>query len=118
MNKNDFISNLWKQYLDCIESRNPEDYVVNIPQMDKFLELLSFFKRIVGQDLGGYIEPLRLDPRAEHGGFTAFFPFVALSGDQIAEFGRVLQYASAFSIEGDDGQVIVSFTVPNIFRHK
>ena len=117
MNDYDFVRNIGRRYLDCIESRNAEDFTVNIPQMNKFLEILSFFRKAI-QDLDGYIEPFYLDPRAEHGGFTAFFPIVALSGEQISEFCRVLQYASAFSLDGDDGQVIVSFSVPNVYRRK
>ncbi|MBQ7541584.1 MAG: hypothetical protein IJT44_04765 [Clostridia bacterium] len=113
----DAICALEKLYLDYIDSQSVEDYEVNPPQMDRFLETLSFFRDAV-QRLGGEIEPFRIDPRAQHAGFTAVFSVFDLYGLHILDFGRILPYLSAFSVDGDDGRVFVSLTVPNVYMRK
>lgn len=113
----DAICVLEKMYLDYIDSQSVEDYEVNPPQMDKFLEALYFFRDLV-QQLGGEIEPFQIDPRAQHAGFTAVFSVFDLYGLQILAFGRILPYLSAFSVDGDDGRVFVSLTVPNVYTRK
>ena len=113
----DTICALEKMYLGYINSQSVEDYEVNPPQMDKFLETLSFFRNAV-QRLGGEIEPFRIDPRAQHAGFTAVFSVFDLHGEYLPAFGRILPYLSAFSVDGDDGRVFVSLTVPHVYTRK
>lgn len=113
----DSIRALGKMYLDYIHSQSVEDYTVNPPQMDRFLETLSFFRDAI-QRLGGTIEPFQIDPREQHAGFTAVFSIFSLNGSHIQDFARILPYLSAFSVDGDDGRVFVSLTVPNVYVRK
>ena len=79
MSPQDYVKCFGKLYLDSIALRSDDDYEVNEPQMDRFLDILSLFNEIKTV-CGGTIHDLRFSPREEHGGITATFPLFDIYG--------------------------------------
>ena len=101
-----------------LSGRNDEDYEVNQPQMDKYIELYRFFFR-VSKEFHGVIEPIKYSPKEEHGDIVVHFNLIYLFDGSVQEFSRVMSYASAFDISATlDGVVCMSIKVPNIFKKK
>ena len=114
----EYLAHLGSLYDKIMSLRKDSDYVVNQPQMDKFIEVLSFF-RDTTKELNGRIEPVELIPREEHGGITAEFMVFDLSGDDVQRFCSVMQHVSAIDIDAKtDGTICIAVTVPNVFIHK
>ena len=112
---------LWfaQMYEVEMNRRRNEDFEVNPEQMDKFLELLHFFRNKVDSDFDEGIEPFHLEAKEEHGGFSASFCVFDLRGKEITEFARLISYCSAVSIDAtSDSQVCISLTVPDVFRER
>lgn len=104
-------------YNNILSIRKDKDYVVDNTQMQHFLDIVLFFRNLQ-ESIGGEIYPIKIEPRMESGGFTAEFSVFDIYLEQVRAFCNVLQYASAVSIDGDDGRVCISITVPNIFRKR
>lgn len=119
MNNEEYVARLGFLYQHILNLRNDEDYVINQPQMDKLVEVLSFFIE-EGEKQNGTVEPVRLVPREEHSGVTATFLIFDLCGNTIQRFADVIRYTSAVCIDSlSDGKgICISCTVPNVFVHK
>jgi hypothetical protein len=113
----EFVRKYGAIYNELLEVRNNSDYIVNNEQMQHFLDMIAFFRDLQSQ-IGGEIQPIKIEPKQESGGFTAEFSVFDIYLEQVKRFCEVLQYASAVSIDGDDGRVFISVTVPNIYRKK
>lgn len=112
-----FIKKFGEIYEEVIALRDNDDYVVNPGQMDKFLDLISFFMGKAAKYDDDYVEIEKLEKKQEFGGVTATFVVFSLSGvDEVSEFCKVLKCCSAVSVDVvDEYKVCISCTVPDIF---
>lgn len=117
MTNEEYLARLGKIYSKIMSIRKDSDYVVNQPQMDKLVDILTFFMD-AAKDLDGNVDQVRLTPREEHGGVTATFLVFDVFGEKVTRFCSVLQHASAITIDSTDEGVCISVTVPNVFVHK
>ena len=118
MTDREFAQRLGVMYNEVLKLRSDNDYAVNQPQMDKFLDVLKFYLDIA-IDLTGDVEPVDLVPSREHGGVTATFQVFDLFGENVQRFCRVMSGCSALSIDiTDEDKVCISCTVPNVFIQK
>lgn len=118
MNDEAYVTEVAKLYDKVLKLRKDEDYVINPEQMNKFLDIVSFFaKKKVTDD--AELVPIELIPKELHGGLTAKFVVFHLFSDDIPEFCDALMGASAFTVETDlDNKVCISVTVPNVYVKK
>lgn len=99
------------------ELAGDDDYVINQPQMDKFIEVFRFFLDMCRKS-NGMIEAESLDimPKEGHEGLTARFLVFDIFGEDIQRFGDIIKYTSALTIDGDlDHKICISVTVPDVF---
>ena len=114
----EYVARLGTLYDRIMSIRKDSDYIINPPQMDKLVNILSFFMDAV-KKIGGKVEPVRLVPREEHGGVTAEFIVFDIYGDDVKRFCDAMQHASAIGIDAKtDGTVCIAVTVPNVFVHR
>lgn len=112
----DFFYRLGQLYQQMLNRRRNEDYAVNPDQMNRFLELLRFFRRKADPEFDLGVEPFHLEAKEECGGFSADFCVFDLHGDEVREFARLISCCSAVSIDArTDSQVCISLTVPHLF---
>lgn len=101
-----------------LDLRSDDDYVINPPQMDKFLDALSFLKELVAVS-DGELNSVKLVPKEVHGWLSANMTILDLFGDNIVRFSDVVRNCSAFGVDAlNDGRVCVDFTIPNVFVRK
>ena len=118
MDQFEFIKEIYEIMLEEIESRNDEDYVVNPVQMAKLVQAYQFFAEIAKRD-GGSVDPFDITPRMVHSGITAYFPLFYLTGKDLRELAEIVGDMSALTLEATiDGEVCISFNIPNVFRLK
>ena len=104
---------LWEQEMG---RRQNEDYEVNPIQMDRFLDILSFFKQKVDPEFDDGIEPFLLEAKEECGGFSVRFCVFDLHGDEVPTFAKLISGCSAITVDAaSDSQICISLTVPNLF---
>lgn len=111
----EFAKEFAQIYKEIMANRYNEDYVVNPKQMNKFLDLLSWFMH-KAQEYGDRVSVPKLEPKDEHGSMTATFLMLDLRGkDEIFEFSSRIKECSILSFDlGTDG-IIIRCTVPNVF---
>ena len=116
MNDFDYVAMLGTIYNSILEARRDEDYAVNAVQLGKLIEIVEFFME-QARRLDGELEPVRISPREEHVGVTAYFPVFDLCGGELQAFCRVMQGTSGLCIDplADRESVCVSCTVPDVF---
>ena len=115
-----FIKKFGQIYEQVMALRSNNDYVVNPGQMDKFLDLVSFFIRKADAYDEDFVEVEKTEPKQEFGGVTATFVVFDLNGEEdVQDFCKVLKCCSAVGIDStSDGMVCISCTVPNVFSQK
>ena len=101
--------------MEIMDSRSNEDYIVNQPQMDKFLEVLAFF--IEGSKNNSCeIKSVSLEPKEENASLTAEYIVFDIWGKSHNRFQEVLKHTTAFSVDATLAhRVRVSLTVPEVF---
>lgn len=114
LNNEEYVKRLGQLYEKVLSLRDDDNYVINQPQMDKLIEVLNFFLD-AAQKCNGKVEPVKLTPRAEHGGVTATFIVFDIYGDDIKQYCKVMSYASAITIDGTEDGICISVTVPEVF---
>lgn len=103
-------------YEEVLKLRKDSDYVVNQPQMDKFVKVLDFFLKHTASDPDADVEPVDLTPSEMHGGVTATFLVFDIYGDLVTEFCDTIRNCAAITIDAmTDGRVCISCTVPDVF---
>lgn len=113
--RDDELKRLWESCRKDIDSRDNADYELNAVQFRKLADAYSFFKG-VAEDNGGRVERLKLVPREENGGVTAYFTIFYISDDDIMKFASIAKSMSALSIDATlDNEVCISFTIPHVF---
>lgn len=118
MSNKDYAKYVWELYESEMCSRSNADYEADPEQMQKLIDAYGFFMEIAAS-CNGTVNPLKLVPKEVNGGITAYFTVFHLYGDNLKRFYDVMQCFSAMSIDSlADGTVCLSFTVPNVFRHK
>lgn len=117
MTDEEYVKRIGQLYSAVMNLRNDDDYVVNQPQMDKFVEVLEFFMD-VAQKNNGRVEPVDLTPKEEHGGLTATFRIFDIYGDEIQKFCRAMSHTSAIGIDELEDGFCISVTIPNVFVKK
>lgn len=115
-----FVKKFGQIYERVMALRTNEDFVVNPVQMDKFLDLVSFFMRKASEFDDDFVEIEKTEPKQEFGGVTATFVVFSLVGQpEVSDFCKVLRCCSAVSIDATtDSTICISCTVPNVFVHK
>ena len=113
----EYLARLGVLYIKIMSIRKDSDFVVNQTQMDKLVNVLTFFMDAT-KDLDGKVDPIKLTPREEHGGVTATFLVFDIFGENVQKFCDVMQFASAITIDSTDDGICISVTVPNVFVHK
>ena len=114
MTDEEFVGRIGRLYEQIIKLKKDDNYVVNQPQMVKFVEVTEFFMDIAKKS-NGKVDPIVLSPREEHGGLTATFLVFYIHGDDIAKFSKVISYTSAITIDSTEDGACISVTVPNVF---
>ena len=117
-NMDKYLEKFGKLCNQIINLHDNDDFLINEPQMDKFFEVVEFFTESA-KECNGKLEPIKLLPKEEHGGITATFVVLDLSGDSLEKFKAVIQHASAVTFDSTtDNEVCISLTVPNVFKLK
>ena len=115
----ELISNFGYLYERVMALRKNDDYVVNTPQMAKFLDLVTFFLNKQKEDPDIHVEAAEFQPKEQHGGVTATFIVADFTGDEVLKFTSVLSACSAITIDATtDFEVRISCTVPYVFISK
>lgn len=114
MTDKEYVERLGQLYDKILSLREDDDYAINQPQMDKLIEVLNFFLD-AAQKSAGTVEPVKLTPKAEHGGVTATFVVFDIYGDDIQRYCDVMRHTSAITIDATDNGVCISVTVPEVF---
>ena len=114
MTDEEYIRRLGQIYEQIMKIKKDENYVVNQPQMNKFVEVAEFFTDLAEKG-SGKVEPIVLSPREEHGGVTATFSLLYIHGEDIAKFSKIISYTSAVTIDDTTEGACISVTVPNVF---
>lgn len=114
MTNEEYVKRLGELYHKIISLRRDDDYVINQPQMDKLIEVLNFFLD-TAKECNGKVEPVKLVPRAEHGGVTATFVVFDIVGNAVQRFCDVMRYTSAITIDSTEDGICISVTVPEVF---
>lgn len=119
MTNEEYVRRLGILYDKVMSLRDDRDYVVNQPQMDKFVEVVEFFMDETRKQ-GGELEPIELSPHEEHGGLTATFILFSIRGATVQRFCSVMSACTAISIDPlvDGEHICISCTIPNVFVHK
>ena len=117
MTNEEYVRRLGLLYNNVLSLRDDNDYVINQPQMDKLVEVLTFFLD-EGKKQDGKVEPVKLIPREEHGGVTATFLVFDIYGDTVQRFCDVMRHTSAITIDGVEDGICISCTIPEVFVPK
>lgn len=114
----EFARRLGVMYNEVLSLRKDDDYAVNQPQMDKFLEVMRFFLDCE-KEMTGKVDPVKLSPKEIHGDVTARFLVFDLFNDSVQRFCSVMSACTAITIDVVEGdKVCISCTVPNVFIQK
>lgn len=114
MTNEEYVKRLGQLYDKVLSLRDDDDFVINQPQMDKLIEVLNFFLD-TAEKSNGKVEPVKLVPRAEHGGVTATFVVFDIYGEDIQKYCDVMRHTSAITIDGTEDGICISVTVPEVF---
>lgn len=115
---NEYVGKYWKEVQDILDSRDNADYVVNEQQLAKMVYTHEFFKNYAKKN-GGKITELIMEPKQETCGMTVSFTLFYLHTVELQKFAHILSWFSAISIDATlDGEVCISFNIPNVFRKK
>lgn len=115
--QDEFLLMIGKIYEAEMAKRSNEDFVVNPPQMKKFIAVLGFFLDLADCE-NGRIEALDVEPKQENAGLTATFPLVDIYGNNKEHFFEIISYVSAITMEATDNGVCLSVAVPEVFVPK
>ena len=117
--KYDLVGQFGRIYQSIMAIRKNDDYVVNPVQMDKFLDLVSFFCRKADEEPDDFVDTTGFQPKEENGDVTAVFQVFDIWGDEVPEFCEVLKACSVVTIDANtNSQVCINCTVPGVFVHK
>lgn len=90
------------------------NYEIDEEGMRIQLDAMSFL-----EGKGGRLMPIRLTPRARHGGVTAYFDHFSLERDEIIAAMTALTRITALSVDcTTDDRICISANVWNVFREK
>lgn len=114
----DYEKMLWELYEEEMSSRDNADYQPNIDQFQKLVDAYVFFTDYASK-YGGKVDKVKLIPKKENCGITAYFTLFAPFGDELQRFQEIMQDISAISIDSlTNGDVCISINIPNVFIHK
>ena len=109
---------IWKLIEEELESRDNSDYKPEVVQFQKLVDSYAFFVDYAKEN-GGRVDKVELVPKMEHCGITAYYILFAPFGDELDRFKKVIQDASAISIDSlETGEVCISINIPNVFVRK
>lgn len=118
MDSFDLLKEFYEAAIQELEKRNNDDYEVDQVQMAKLVHAYQFFSNLAKRD-GGMVEPFDITPKMVHSGITAYFTVFYVARDEMKEFAEIVGDMSALSLDATtDGQVCISFNIPNVFRLK
>lgn len=118
MTNEEYVKRIGLLYNKILSLRKDEDYIINQPQMDKFIAVCEFFMDAAAK-LDGHVDPVILYPREERGDLTATFLVFDVHGENVAKFCDVMRACSAIGIDStNNGEICIACTVPNVFVHK
>lgn len=115
MDYDNMILELVQNAIDDVKGRNNADYMPNKPQMKKLSEAYRFFVKYANEN-NGRVDTLKLIPKMQHCGITAYFYLFAPFGDDLETFKCIIQNSSALSIDANvDGEICISLNIPDVF---
>lgn len=92
-----------------------DDYVVNLPQMEKFKRVLDFFVDFTA-DGTDRIESIELTPYKRRGVITASLTVLDLQEDEVERLCEISNGIASIAIEAtEDCAVLVTATVADVF---
>lgn len=104
-------------YEEMIEDADSKDYEINDIQWKRLMDIVEVFYSVAEPEDKVY--PVKLIPQRIVGGATAEFILFHVYGESLIHFCEVLKHASAFSLDATtSGRVVMSVTVPNVFKKK
>lgn len=110
-----FSRKLTAIYNAVLAERKDTEYVVNQPQMDKFIKLVEYFFEL-SDEMGGDEPKVSVVPPYSYGDVTTKFVVVAINGsDKVQKFAGVISYCSAFGIDVEGDEILISCTIPKVF---
>ena len=114
----ELLKGVYELFLHDLESRNDDDYEVDKIQMAKLVRAYQFFSKLAKRD-GGRVEPFDITPKMVHSGITAYFRVFYVALSEMEEFKEIVQDMTALTLDTTvDGEVCISFNIPNVFRLK
>lgn len=109
------VGEVYNEYYDKLDDN---DFEINRPQWMKMLRVLGYFFNLAKKS-NGAVEPCDVQPKAQHGGVTAYFTVMDLKAEDIPQFCEMLQNTSAITIDAtDDGRICISVSIPHVFVKK
>lgn len=115
---NDMLFDAWKIYEHELNNRKNEDYYINKEQMSKVIRAYKFFDRITKEN-DDRLEEFKINPKEENAYITAYSYCWSFYNDDVKELLDILGCASGLSIDAtSDGEVCISFVIPDVYRHK
>lgn len=118
MNEEEFAKKVWSIYEEELAKSNNSDYEIDSDAMGKFISAYSKCKQIALL-CDGKIEREKIEPKELHGGITMRANLFYFNNRDILSLFEALKHASALSIDSTlDGEVVFSFTIPNIYKRK
>lgn len=118
LSNEDWLKSLGRAYQNSLDELDDKDFVVNPPQMRKFVRAFNFFSRIAKRDKGR-IKPIKISPKERVGELEVWLPELDVYGTDIQEFYDVIKDVSVFGADAmRDGGVEVSLNIPDVFIHK
>ena len=114
----EFAKRFMAAYNKELKDFDPDEYQVNLTQLQKLINLIDFFKK-AAKDLGGKIDSIDIDPSSPPNGITANFIVFDIFGEDVQRFCDVLRHCSAVSMDVTvHDEVSISCTIPNVFTLK
>jgi len=112
----EFVKQFGKEYLALLEEAKKFNLSVNKQQFAKLYYLVDFFQDYIKEN-SGKIDKIDLNPREVHGGLTATFVVLDITGEDIHKFTKALADCSAITFDATaDGSVCISVTIPDVFE--
>lgn len=116
MTNEEFVKQFGEEYLALLEKAKDFNLSVNKQQFAKLYYLIDFFQNYIKEN-GGTINAIDLNPREIHGGLTATFVVLDITGEDIHNFTKALADCSAITFDATaDGSVCISVTIPDVFE--
>ena len=101
-------------FKEVVKDLNKGKRIVDEEKAEVIGSASDFLERVVHQTPKGTKPRVSIQEKLGHAYMDATSPKFSISGNDLKQLGEVLQEASLFSIEEEDGTCRVSITVPDV----